>query len=197
MGRLFDAASALLGVCTHPTYEGEAAVLLDAAAEAEAEAAHAPEAEAEAAHAPEAEAEAAHAPDIFAGAYAIEVTKNAATPESTAHDTSVVLLDAAPVFRALLDDLHAGVPVGRIALRFHGAIVGAIVQSAEFVRAVYGIDLVALSGGVFMNRLVAEQSLARLGAAGFTVALNADLPPNDGCISYGQAVVARKRNETL
>ncbi len=182
VGRLFDAASALLGICPHPTYEGEAAILLDAAAEAEAAALSDAAAEGEAIDA------ASVAADIFADAYTVEITKNAATSQSTAHDTSVVLLDAAPVFRALLDDLQAGVPVGRIALRFHGAIVGAIVQAAELVRAFYGIDLVALSGGVFMNRLVAEQSLARLGAAGFTVALNADLPPNDGCISYGQAV---------
>ena len=41
-----------------------------------------------------------------------------------------------------------------------------------------------------MNRYLVEQSTARLGAAGFTVALNASLPPNDGCVSYGQAVVA-------
>ena len=136
-------------------------------------------------------AEAADVADVFADAYAVDVVKNAATPESTAHDTSVVLLDAAPVFRALLDDLASGVPVPQIAVRFHGAIVGAVMQAAELVRAIYGIDLVALSGGVFMNRLVAEQSLVRLGAAGFTVALNADLPPNDGCISYGQAAVAR------
>jgi len=175
VGRLFDAASALLGVCAHPTYEDEAAVLLDAVAEAAAADV------------------ASEGVDVFADAYVVEITKNAATSQSTAHDTSVVLLDAAPVFQALLDDLQAGVPIARIALRFHGAIVGAIVQAAELVRAIYGIDLVVLSGGVFMNRLIAEQSLVRLGAAGFTVALNSDLPPNDGCISYGQAVVAQNR----
>ena len=51
-------------------------------------------------------------------------------------------------------------------------------------------SVVALSGGVFMNRYLVERVLAQLEAAGFTTAVNRDLPPNDGCISLGQAVVA-------
>jgi hydrogenase maturation protein HypF len=91
----------------------------------------------------------------------------------------------------MLDDREAGVAVPEISRRFHDAIVGAVQNAAELVRAVYGITTVVLSGGVFMNRYVVEQSAQRLQAAGFTVALNRELPPNDGCISYGQAVVAR------
>ena len=168
-GRLFDAVSALLGVCTQPTYEGEAAILLDAARIS----------------ADENTVDAA-----IRDRYAVAFTKNAATETSTAHDTSVVLLDAEPTLRAVLDDFAAGVPTGVIALRFHNALVDAIVQVAELVRALYDIKLVALSGGCFMNRYLVERAVAKLGAAGFTVALNAGLPPNDGCISYGQAVIA-------
>ena len=171
VGRLFDAVSALLGVCTRPTYEGEAAILLDAARADDT-----------------ADFDAVSA-DVVSR-YAVAITKNSATAQSTAHDTSVVLLDAEPTLRAVLDDFAAGVDVGEIALRFHDAIVGSIVQVAELARAMYGISLVALSGGCFMNRYLVEQATARLGAAGFTVALNANLPANDGCISYGQAVVA-------
>ncbi len=163
VGRLFDAVSALLGLCTQPTYEGEPAIMLDAAREEGAD---------------------------KDPAYAIAITKNAATETSTAHDTSVVLLDAEPLVRAVLDDLVAGVPAGVISQRFHDAIVDAIVQVAELVRAMYDISLVALSGGCFMNRYLVEEATARLGEAGFTVALNASLPPNDGCVSYGQAVIA-------
>ena len=165
-GRLFDAVSALVGICTEPTYEGEAAILLDAM-----------------------RAQGDVAPEI-AERYAFAVTKNSALPTSTAHDTSVVLFDAAPTVKAVLDDLAAGVPADEISLRFHNAVVEAIILAAELVRAAYDISLVALSGGVFMNRYIVEQSARRLGERGFTVALNANLPPNDGCISYGQAVVA-------
>ena len=122
--------------------------------------------------------------------YAVAITKNAASESSTAHDTSVVLLDVEPTICAVLDDLVAGIPVSEISQRFHDAIVGAIVQVAELARAMYGISLVVLSGGCFMNRYLIEQSTELLGATGFTVALNASLPPNDGCVSYGQAVVA-------
>ena len=118
------------------------------------------------------------------------MVKNTATAASTAQDTSVALFAAAPAFAALLDDLAADVPVGIIARCFHDAFVQAIVTAAELVRSLYGITTLALSGGVFMNRYLLEHALAALEQAGFTVAVNRDLPPNDGCISFGQAVVA-------
>ena len=52
----------------------------------------------------------------------------------------------------------------------------------------------ALSGGVFMNRYLLEHTLAALEAAGFTVALNKELPCNDGGVSFGQAVIAAARH---
>ena len=170
VGRLFDAARALLGVCTSPSYEGEAAILLEAAIGESPQPQDAQPAEA-------------------AAPYEIAITKNTATEASTAQDTSVLLLDAAPAFAALLDDLAAGVAVPTIARRFHDAFVEAIVACAELVRGLYDIGTVALSGGVFMNRYLMERALPRLEAQGFTVAINRDLPPNDGCISLGQAVV--------
>ena len=169
-GRLFDAIAALLGVCTQPTYEGEAAILLDAVRTCETIAAVDP---------------------AVLARYAVTFAKNSATPDSTAHDTSVVLMDVQPMVRAVLDDFVAGVPAAEISLRFHAAIVQVVLHACELARAMYGIDLVALSGGCFMNRFLVEQSAQVLGDAGFTVALPANLPPNDGCISYGQAVVAR------
>jgi hydrogenase maturation protein HypF len=184
VGRLFDAASALLGVCTQPTYEGEAAILFEAAMEnAGADAPHAAVSEEAAGVTPESELAAKER-------YAITVVKNTATEASTAQDTSVVLLDVEATFRALLDDVADGVPVSIIARRFHDAFVSAIVMAAELVRAVYGISTVVLSGGVFMNRYLIEHALEALTSAGFTTALNRDLPPNDGNISVGQAVVA-------
>ena len=188
VGRLFDAASALLGICTEPSYEGEGAILLEAAMEtAGADVAGAAAVEEAAGVAGEDELAAKER-------YAVIVEKNTATETSTAQDTSVLLLDAEPTFHALLDDLAAGVPASVISRRFHDAMVGAIVMSAELVRAMYDISTVALSGGVFMNRYLVEHALADLAAAGFTVAINRDPPPNDGCISLGQAVVASARS---
>ena len=168
VGRLFDAASALLGICTKPAYEGEPAILLEAAIREGTD----------------------RADDAAAGErYAIKVQKNTATEQSTAQETSVVLFDAADVFEALLDDAAQGVPVPVIVRRFHDAFTGAIVQAAQLVDALYGIRTVALSGGVFLNRYLTEHALAALAREGFTAAIGRDLPPNDGCISFGQAVV--------
>ena len=188
VGRLFDAASALLGICTEPSYEGEGAILWEAAMET---------AGADEPGAAAAEGAAGVVPDDDLAArerYAVTAEKNTATETSTAEDTSVILLDAEATFHALLDDLEAGVPVSVIGRRFHDAMVSAIVMSAELVRALYGIATVALSGGVFMNRYLTEHVLADLAAAGFTAAINRDLPPNDGCISLGQAVVCSARS---
>ena len=206
VGRLFDAASALLGICAEPAYEGEPAILLEAAigrtdVSRETSAADATDATpADTNRDPSTPALRASAQNDDAGLsasareaasrYAIAVVKNTATAASTAQDTSVVLFDAAPAFAALLDDLAADVPVGIIARCFHDAFVQAIVTAAELVRSLYGITTLALSGGVFMNRYLLEHALAALEQAGFTVAVNRDLPPNDGCISFGQAVVA-------
>lgn len=184
VGRLFDAASALLGICTEPSYEGEGAILLEAAMEL------AGAAEPGAAAAEEAAGVAGEDELVARERYAVTAQKNTATETSTAEDTSVLLLDGEATFRALLDDVAAGVPVSIIARRFHDAMISAIVMAAELVRALYGIETVVLSGGVFMNRYLVEHVLADLAAAGFTAAINRDLPPNDGCISLGQAVVA-------
>lgn len=166
VGRIFDAASALLGICSEPNYEGEAAVLLEAALDP-------------------------HASDLpLDDTYQITVIKNTATKESTALDTSVLLLDPTPVFEAMLDDMQKGESRTCIAKRFHDAFAQAIVTVAELVRAMYDISTVTLSGGVFMNRYLMERSLTLLQERGFTVALNRDLPPNDASISYGQAVLA-------
>ena len=178
VGRLFDAASALLGVCEHPTYEGEAAIMLEACAWSGVP------------------ADAPTSPDAFDARYSIAITKNTASAQSTAQDTSVVLFDAAPAFKALLDDKENGVDAPVIARRFHAAFAEAVVNAAKLAYNVYGITTVALSGGVFMNRFLTERVLALLEGEGFTAAINRDLPPNDGCVSYGQAVIACAQDKT-
>ncbi|MGN0302459.1 MAG: carbamoyltransferase HypF [Anaerotardibacter sp.] len=206
VGRIFDAASALLGICPQPTYEGEAAIMLEAAVheylagQGAAAGKDACEGATKAADASQAEGtgqrvSATQTPDALItqarqNPYTITAIKNVATKESTAHDTSVLLFDVSSLFDGLLTDLEHGVEIGLIALKFHESFVAAIVQAAQFVRALYDIDIVALSGGVFMNRYLMENAVSQLQLNGFTVALNKELPPNDASISYGQAVVA-------
>ena len=177
VGRLFDATSALLGICENPSYEGEAAVLLEAAIR----------------DASLGRPRKTHG-SVLSEPYHIEITKNSATATSTAHDTSVVLLDAAPAFEAMLNDMSAGLSTGEIARKFHDCMVEAIVHICLIANAEYGISTVVLAGGVFMNRYLTEHALSALEAIGFTVALNKELPCNDGGVSFGQAVIAAARN---
>ena len=170
VGRLFDAASAILGVCDAPSYEGQPSIELEALLH---------------------EGIKNNTDSKEIEPYTIDIVKNSATKNSTAQDTSVVLLDAAKAFSQLLDDVLANVAGSTIALKFHKVFVEACVNTALLVPYVYGLDVktVALSGGVFANRYIIEQTTKQLQQAGFNVALNKDLPPNDGCIAFGQAVV--------
>ena len=88
-----------------------------------------------------------------------------------------------------MGDLQGGVKPGIIAGRFHNALVEAILGVAQAV----GEPRVVLTGGCFQNRLLTERTTRRLAGSGFEVLLHRQIPPNDGCISLGQVVVAAAR----
>ena len=94
--------------------------------------------------------------------------------------------DWGPLIRAVVSDSLAGIPVSTIAARFHNALVNWIVEVATRV----GIKQVVLSGGVFQNRYLTERAAAVLEARGFVVHTHQRVPPNDGGIALGQAVMA-------
>ncbi len=97
---------------------------------------------------------------------------------------------AESVIRAILADLKAGVGTGRIAARFHNGLADVVLQLAENIRSSQGLDVVALSGGVWQNMTLLSAASARLEAAGFSVLTHHQVPANDGGISLGQAAVA-------
>jgi hydrogenase maturation protein HypF len=98
-------------------------------------------------------------------------------------------VDLRPLWRALTSDLVAGVAPGAISSRFHAslAVVGAaLVREA---RARHGELPVVLTGGCFQNGHLSEGLLGALGGPGY-VHLHGSVPPGDGGIALGQAVVA-------
>ena len=161
MGRLFDAAAAILGICGQATYEGEPAIELEAAAWRALA------------------GEIASSTDSLAGA-------------STPADGSPIL-DSQPLFEALLSGIDAGAPADKLALGFHIAIARASARIASEICAREGINTVALSGGVFMNRLLLRLLTRELKDAGLAALVPHTVPVNDGCIAYGQAAIARAR----
>ena len=100
------------------------------------------------------------------------------------------LLDPAPLWSALFDDLAAGVSPARISARFHRGFCTAVADLAAHLARAAGLTHLALSGGVFQNRLVLEgvgERLRRLGLEPLTHRL---VPANDGGLSLGQALIA-------
>lgn len=165
MGRLFDAATAILGICGQATYEGEPAIELEAAAWRALS------------------SESACPTGNIAG---FSVT------ESSRPDACHVL-NSRSLIEALLEGIRAGVPADRLALDFHVAVARSSAHIASDICVREGIDTVALSGGVFMNRLLLQLLTRELKSAGLAVLVPHTVPVNDGCIAYGQAAVASAR----
>lgn len=97
--------------------------------------------------------------------------------------------DWAPLIAHLLRDQQEGVPIARIAAKFHNALVNWIVD----VAAEAGLQRIVLSGGVFQNRYLTERTAAALESEGFVVHTHRQVPPNDGGIALGQVVMAGTR----
>ena len=100
------------------------------------------------------------------------------------------VLQGADLVRAAVDDLAADVAPEIVAARFHNGVARAVVAVASVVRANSGLNIVALSGGVFQNALLIERTADGLEQAGFRVLTHQRVPANDGGLSFGQAVVA-------
>lgn len=165
MGRLFDAAAAILGICDKATYEGEPAIEFEAAAW--------------------------RALSSESACPTGNMASFSVTESSRPDDCHV--LNSRPLFEALLEGIRTGVPAGKLALDFHVTIARASARIASEICAREGIDIVALSGGVFMNRLLLRLLTRELKDAGLAVLVPHTVPVNDGCIAYGQAAVARAR----
>ncbi len=103
------------------------------------------------------------------------------------------VLDPAPLLGDLVEGLAAGGSPEDLACSFHHAVADAIVASAERAASTQGRLPVALSGGVFQNALLSRLARRRLEDSGFEVLTHLAVPPNDGGLSLGQAVLAGYR----
>lgn len=91
---------------------------------------------------------------------------------------------------ALYDHIRQGVPMGALALGFHHAVADAIGEAAVRFAREYACTDIALSGGVFANRLLLALCRKRLEGTGLTFYRNEKVPVGDGGIALGQAFVA-------
>ena len=154
-GRLFDAASALLGIRDTVSFEGQAAMDFE---------------------------------------YFAAFPVSGRYPVTLEREGEMLLIRPEPWFRCMVRDLISGEDLSVIGGRFHEVLVRSWVRVCLWVREETGVGRVALSGGVFQNRILLEYALSLLKEEGFQVLAHEKLPTNDACIALGQAVVAHARS---
>jgi hydrogenase maturation protein HypF len=183
-GRLFDAVAALAGVRLAITYEGQAAVELEMRSRPGGTPYE---------YVLDGDIQvAAAAPTLSASEHVEEHDR-----EATARPVVVRL---APLLDGVLTDLEAGHPAGVVGGRLHATLATLVADVCRRVRAASGLEVVALSGGVFQNRLLAGLCEDSLRGEGFRVIAGGLVPVNDGGVSLGQAAIAgytalRRRGE--
>jgi hydrogenase maturation protein HypF len=148
-GRLFDAVASLLGIRQETTYEGQAAVELEAVATGGDEI----------------------YPFVFAGGAPFQI-------------------DLRPAIRAIVGDFLRGTPVPRISANFHRTMAQVVIDACLRIRESHSLHRVCLSGGTFQNLRLLGQATTGLRERGFQVFVHHRVPPNDGGLSLGQAVIA-------
>ncbi|MGA4987101.1 carbamoyltransferase HypF [Nonomuraea bangladeshensis] len=135
----------------------------------------------------------------YAGQAAYELEQHADPAETGCYRARLtpgepLTVHGADLVRAAARDLESGRPTPVIAGRFHNGVADAVARACAALRDATGLTAVALSGGVFQNVLLTERTVRRLRAAGFRVLTHRRVPPGDGGLSLGQAVVAAARD---
>jgi hydrogenase maturation protein HypF len=102
---------------------------------------------------------------------------------------AVEQLDLRPAWRALAGDVAGGVAPGAVSARFHATLVAAGATLVRRAARRTGALPVVLTGGCFQNARLAEGLLRELSGE-FPVYLPGEVPPGDGGLALGQAVVA-------
>jgi hydrogenase maturation protein HypF len=168
MGRLFDAISALLGIRGEIDYEGQAAVELEMAA-----------------------LSSVIVPSEAKGLGEAISGNNESYPYRIIEDEGIRIVRLRDLLSAVIEDLHQGISKGRISLKFHNTVARMINEMCHLIAdETPMVSGVALSGGVFQNRLLLRKTVGLLESSGFQVFTHRQVPCNDGGISLGQAVIA-------
>jgi hydrogenase maturation protein HypF len=154
-GRLFDAVSALTGVCGEINYSAQAAIELEMAA------------------------------------YGIEDEKSYRF--ALAEENGIIVIKLKDLLKDIIAEIKNGTPKGAISARFHNTVALITLKVCLSIAQESGLNMVALSGGCFQNRRLLKKLSALFKENGFKVITNRFVPPNDGCISLGQAVIASNR----
>ncbi len=160
-GRLFDAVAALLGLKLVVEQEAEAAVLLERVQDMRE-----------------------------TGRYACPLRLDA-YPTSLIGPPNPVILDTLALFQQCLEDHRSGTPAGIVSRRFHLGLAQGLADIAAHACGQCKTSVVGLSGGVLLNRTLAQELPKALAARSLLCLSHQSLPPGDPCVCLGQAAWAR------
>jgi hydrogenase maturation protein HypF len=163
-GRLFDAIASLTGLRQRTGFEGQAAMDLEFAADPAVD-----------------------------DDYPFDITREGARVALGSWLAPPLVIDWAPMIRAIVDEVRGGVATGVIAARVHNTLAGMIVSVARLQVE----PAVVLSGGCFQNRYLTERAVTALRHAGFRPYWHQRIPPNDGGIALGQVAAYLRNKESL
>jgi hydrogenase maturation protein HypF len=104
-------------------------------------------------------------------------------------DGEPMIVDPRPMVRAACAELLRGVAPARISARFHNTVGAATAALVERAAGRVGRMPVVLTGGCFQNARLAEGLLAELSEE-FEVFAHGSVPPGDGGLALGQALIA-------
>ena len=163
-GRLFDAVAVAMGICQdHILYEGQAAMELEAMVDL---------------------ATLELEDETLAYSCSISPLRGSLLP----------FIDPLDMWKRFLGDLALGIPRSVMAARFHKGLANAICAMVKICSQTSDSQpdyhSVALSGGVFQNKILFELVHQKLSSEGFTVLSHHEIPMNDGGLALGQAVIA-------
>ncbi len=157
-GRLFDAVSAILGIRRQSSFEGEASTALQFAAEA------------------------------FEQKQTFELSEKQNIQQELIVDSEdCCILNTEALVQQMVEAKLQGADSDALAYLFHQTLAELIVAACIEARKSSGRNKVALSGGVFQNRLLLRLTEEQLLQEGFEVLRHRMIPPNDGGIAIGQA----------
>jgi hydrogenase maturation protein HypF len=164
-GRLFDAVAAAVGINrSNINYEGQAAIQLEALIQPE------------------------HLQRAQTSAYPFILQ-----PIPQSHGELLSCLEPRPMWQALLADLQQSISPPQIAACFHVGLANVIAHLVNHLHNHYSFTHVALTGGVFQNKILTQLVSQRLNPMNLTVLIHHLVPSNDGGLSLGQAAIAAAR----
>ena len=109
--------------------------------------------------------------------------------EADGPDAPALEIDWRPALAAVLADVRSGVTPSVVAGRFHRTLARMAASVAEWA----GIPRVGLTGGCFQSAVLTQFTSDELRRRGFDVLAHSHVPPNDGGLAVGQALVAASR----